>query len=150
MWRGSVYGTALGVLAASTALLAAFVIQELLRGMGSPGNLLSGAPLLLLLVAAVAGPGALLGSVPLQLLLRRRRERSADRGTLLVLALTLGLGFGFLNLAATLAVLLGPSRALDFLSRDAAWFRLVPAAAAGGLGLGLGCFWGLPKREEAP
>jgi hypothetical protein len=152
MWRvrGVLLGTSLGVAAAVAVLLASFVLGPPRRGWAPDvGRLVSVGPTIALIGSAVAAPGALLLSVPLLGFLRRQQEKGRTRGNLLVLAAAAGAALGLVNLLGVLLCVDGSDAVGELLTdnKDGPLFLL--AAAVGGLGLGLGCVWGLPRKEAA-
>jgi hypothetical protein len=151
MWRGMLLGPVLGVAAASAALALGFGAEPMFQGGSfSFDRMAAYGALVPLFMALYAGPGAFLLSYPLLATLRRRRSRGTSPGNLLALAGAVGALLGLVNLLGILLLSQGPSGVADLFSSGPAVLPFLAAAAAGGLGLGLGCFWGLPKEEAPP
>jgi hypothetical protein len=147
MLRGIVLGTVLGIFGAATGILAIIVLEPLFQGGGRlPSFHLAGGPRILKYTALYGGPGAFLLSIPLCLLLRSRSDREMTRPSLLTLDLLVGALAGVLNLLGT-ALILGGSGGLAVLFTEKEGLWMAVPALAGGLGLGVGCFWGLPRKE---
>jgi hypothetical protein len=146
-WKGALGG----VVGATSCLLAAFFVHGTIRS-GTPpiAELSSSMPLILLLgMAVVAGPGAFVLSLPLLKVLERKAARNAGRGTLLAVAVSGGLILGLVNAFVVVLLIGGPTLVEEAFRLRTFGIRLVSSALGGGLGLGLGCFWGLSRRKEA-
>jgi hypothetical protein len=149
MWRGALWGAGLGSLGAAVTLLSVHVIHETLKSGTAPVNAMSLSALFFLfaIVLIFAGPGAFVLSVPLQIFLRRMAARMPERTPLFVLALAAGVLLGLLNVVLVVFILGGPSWVRELFEFKDFGPRMLAGAVGGGLGLGLGCFLGLPRER---
>jgi hypothetical protein len=95
------------------------------------------------------GPGSLPCSFLLAVMLSRRSRQGLSRGDLLKLSLGYGMILQTLTFLATLVYLWWPSELANFSRTDSAILMVWAPMLGGGLGLDLGCFWGLPRKEAA-
>lgn len=146
MWRGMLIGTVLGVTAAAALMFGWFVIRY---GFSASGWFVRDGSTVVLGTSVIASPGALILSVPMCVFLRRQRRRGRSPGNLLVLAAAVGAGLGLANLLGVLIFIDGFRAVQELFTDPKDGPAMLLAAAAGGLGLGLGCFWGLPRKESA-
>jgi hypothetical protein len=143
MLIGVVLGLAFGVLGASSVLIAALATPS----NGSADGVTYGS-FVLFYVAVLAGPGAAIGSLLLSLVWRWRQRRGASRLSLRILACTIGPALGVVNLVIVLLAA-GGWNTLREMSRsgEVHWWI---AGLAGGLGVGVGSLWAVPKQEPRP
>ena len=138
MWRSIVLGTLLGV-AGVTAL---FIVWLGVATGGFAGINTTA----IYYTAFFSAPGALILSIPLTVFLRRRQQAGKTPQNLLILAAAVGAGLGLVNLVGVLLVIDSAYAVKEMLTSSDGPLMLA-GAAAGGLGLGLGCFWGLPRKR---
>jgi hypothetical protein len=143
-----ILGPGMGVAGATAAFLVMLGLGPLLRD-GSSGvrQVQEWGPLFVFMTCIYASPGALALSLPLLFYLRWQRRRGRTRANLLALALVVGAPLGVVNLFASLALFKLTTTGIT-MKGDTLSPGLLLAATVGGLGLGLGCFWGLPRPKE--
>jgi hypothetical protein len=147
MGKGVVLGTFLGVFGMPSGWILAYAAHELLfwGGIGHV-DLLTHFRRTVVDMLLFAGPGTAILTLLLSALIRRRRFAGKRRASALALCLALGVALEMLNIVAIVLALGGLEGLRDRSYLSAYSIALWSAGVAGGLGLGLGCFWGLPKE----